>query len=354
MAAEWVASLPMYDFRELRDAHDAFWDALAARLVTIGLIGATQVEAELVAPARGAADPAVAGQVEAELVAPAHGAADPAVVGQVATELAAAGEVVAGLAAVEVPHLPRVPRVLTRGTKLPEVWGSPRLLFAQGCEYPLAKAFGDRVRVVAHPIYSVAGCDGPRYRSAIVVRKDDANQGVPVAHDAGVGTDAVVLAGLRGRRCVVNELDSNSGMNLLRAAIAPLAHGESFFSSVAVSGSHLRSVEMVAAGEADVAAIDCVSFAHFQRLYPSLVAGVQVLSWTASTPSLPYITAGTASDETVDALRAALADVFDDSSLAHLRDRLLLRGVDFSPKEGYGEVLNLERAAVSAGYPILR
>jgi len=31
-----------------------------------------------------------------------------------------------------------------------------------------------------------------------------------------------------------------------------------------------------------------------------------------------------------------------------------LRGVDLSPKEGFGEVLHLERAAVSSGYPILR
>jgi ABC-type phosphate/phosphonate transport system substrate-binding protein len=329
MGFDWVASLPMYDFPELQDAHDGFWSALATRLVAAGLTD--------------------------------------------------------------------VPRALTRGATPAQVWGSPRLLFAQGCEYPLAKAFGDRVRVVAHPMYSAAGCDGSRYRSLIVVRKNYPDQGAAMANadvahgvecatggtgaaesdaaaaDAdvpaafgsssghfgvrevgGVGTDTVGLAGLRGRRCVVNERDSNSGMNLLRATIAQVASGEPFFASVAVSGSHLRSVEMVASGEADVAAIDCVSFAHFQRLYPSLVAGVRVLSWTASTPSLPYITAATASDETVRALRAALADVFDDSGLAPVRERLLLRGVDLSPKEGFEEVLHLERAAVSSGYPILR
>jgi len=276
MGRDWVASLPMYDFPELQDAHDAFWGALATRLIAAGLTD--------------------------------------------------------------------VPRALTHGATPAQVWGSPRLLFAQGCEYPLAKAFADRVRVVAHPMYSAAGCDSSRYRSAIVVRKNDPDQS---ASEGG-------LAGLRGRRCVVNERDSNSGMNLLRSSIAQVANGEPFFASVAVSGSHLRSVEIVASGEADVAAIDCVSFAHFQRLYPSLVADLCVLSWTASTPSLPYITAGTASDETVRALRAALVDVFDDSGLTQVRERLLLRGVDLSPKEGFGEVLNLERVAVSSGYPILR
>jgi ABC-type phosphate/phosphonate transport system substrate-binding protein len=143
-------------------------------------------------------------------------------------------------------------------------------------------------------------------------------------------------------------------MNLLRAAVAPLAEGGRFFGSVVVSGSHLRSVEMVASGEADVASIDCVSFAHFQRLYPSLVSGVRVLSWTASSPSLPYITTSSASDATVQALRAALAEVFDDTELAHVRERLLLRGVDLEPTPGFGEVLALERQAADAGYPDLR
>ncbi len=257
----------------------------------------------------------------------------------------------------------------------------------------MAKAFGDGVRVVAHPVYSASGCEGARYRSAIVVRaaSDVAAAGATTgtgvtgrdngeprgnarvahayagseaavwgrAHAPVAGTHADVdsvgtLAELRGRRCVVNELDSNSGMNLLRAAVAPLAQGGRFFGSVVVSGSHLRSVEMVASGEADVASIDCVSFAHFQRLYPSLVSAVRVLSWTASSPSLPYITAGSAGDATVQALRAALADVFDDTGLAHVRDRLLLRGVDLEPTPGFGEVLALERQAAEGGYPALR
>jgi len=291
MGADWVASLPMYDFPELREAHDEFWDAIAGRLRAAGLKG--------------------------------------------------------------------IPRTLTRGVWPAEVWADPSLLFAQGCEYPLAKAFGDRVRVVAHPVYSTAGCDGARYRSAVVMRRGGTAHGGGAAPaglraDSGAGGTAVALADLRGQRCVVNELDSNSGMNLLRAAIARLSNGERFFASVAVSGSHLRSVEMVASGQADVASIDCVSFAHFQRLYPSLVGELRVLGWTASTPSLPYITALSASDSIVEALRTALADVFADETLAPVRAKLLLQGVDLEPVAGFGEVLALERGAVDAGYPILR
>jgi ABC-type phosphate/phosphonate transport system substrate-binding protein len=293
MGPDRVASLPMYDFPELRGAHDAFWAALGARLEAAGASN--------------------------------------------------------------------VPPWLTRNLPHGDVWRHPSLLFAQGCEYPLATSFADCVRLVATPIYSAAGCEGKRYRSAIVVRGAGARGGA-VAFGAtverGAGADGVLetggtLADFRGRRCAINELDSNSGMNLLRAAVAPLATGGRFFGSVVVSGSHLRSVEMVASGEADVAAIDCVSFAHFQRLYPSVVGQLRILSWTPSGPSLPFITARSASDETVRMLRSALADVFDDDGLAPVREQLLLIGVDLQPTEGFDEVLALERRAVEEGYPAI-
>ncbi len=269
MGPDWVASLPMYDFPELRGVHDAFWAALGARLEAAGVSN--------------------------------------------------------------------VPPGLTRNLPHGDVWRHPSLLFAQGCEYPLATSFADRVRLVATPMYSAPGCEGKRYRSVIVVR--------------GAGA---TLADFRGQRCAVNELDSNSGMNLLRAAVAPLATGGRFFGSVVVSGSHHRSVEMVASGEADVAAVDCVSFAHFQRLYPSVVGQLRILSWTPSAPSLPFITACSASDATVQTLRSALADVFDDDGLAPVREQLLLSGVDLQPTEGFDEVLALERRAVEEGYPTIR
>jgi ABC-type phosphate/phosphonate transport system substrate-binding protein len=282
MGPDRVASLPMYDFPELRGAHDAFWAALGARLEAAGASN--------------------------------------------------------------------VPPGLTRNLPHSDVWRHPSLLFAQGCEYPLATSFADCVRLVATPIYSAAGCEGKRYRSAIVVR------GAGVV--SGAGTDGALKAGgtladFRGRRCAINELDSNSGMSLLRAAVAPLATGGRFFGSVVVSGSHLRSMEMVASGEADIAAIDCVSFAHFQRLYPAVVGQLRILSWTPSGPSLPFITARSASDATVRMLRSALADVFDDDGLAPVREQLLLRGVDLQPTEGFDEVLALERRAVEEGYPTI-
>ncbi len=229
-----------------------------------------------------------------------------------------------------------IPRSLTRTLGHVESWQHPRLLFGQGCEYPLAKFFAGRIRLVATPRYSAPGCTAARYRSAIVVR---------------AGDPAKSLADVRGRRCVINEPSSNSGMNLLRAAIAPLSRGARFFSSVAVSGAHRRSAAMVAGDRADVAALDCVTLAHLQRLYPAAMGNLRVLCWTPSSPSLPFIAARETGDATLYALRSALTHVIADSALRAVREALFLDGIDAAPDASFAQVLSLERDAAEFGYP---
>ena len=229
----------------------------------------------------------------------------------------------------------QVPPRLTRDLEHREIWRHPELLLAQACEYPLARSFGDHLTIVATPRYTAPGCVGIFYKSAVVVRAND-----PV--------DA--LASMRGRRCVVNELDSNSGMNLLRAALAPLAGGSRFFGSVSTSGSHRRSVELIASNEADVAAIDCVTFAHLQNVAPELTDEVRVLSWTPPSPCLPFVTTRSTSPRTLAHLRSALAAAMGDRSLEPVRQRLLLGGIDLNPDATLSRVLRLEREARELHY----
>lgn len=262
-----IAALPMYDFPELRPAHDALWAAIADRLSAAGVRD--------------------------------------------------------------------VPTRLTRELEHRETWRHPKLLFGQACEYPLAKSFGEHLAIVATPRYAAPGCSGLLYKSAVIVRADD---------------PASSLAEMRGRHCAVNELDSNSGMNLLRAALAPLAAGARFFGSVTVSGSHRHSIESIVANEADIAAVDCVTFAHLQSIAPELTSGVRVLSWTPPSPCLPFVTARSTSAATLAHLRSALAAVAADPSLAPVRRQLLLEGVDLAPDVTLRRVLKLEREALALRY----
>jgi ABC-type phosphate/phosphonate transport system substrate-binding protein len=231
-----------------------------------------------------------------------------------------------------------VPPELTRRGSLDLLWRDQRLMLAQSCGYPLVTSLKGAVKVVATPRYRAPGCEGSSYRSVIVVAATES---------------AGSLAKLRGSRCVANEPRSNSGVNLLRAAIAPLAGGRRFFRQVLWSGSHWASLAMIVNGEADVAAIDCVTFAHLRNAAPAMVAAVRILGWTEASPGLPLITAAATDDPTAEILRAALADIVGDRATAPALETLLIDGFDTLPADAYHSILDIEHRAFALEYPEL-
>lgn len=229
-----------------------------------------------------------------------------------------------------------VPLELTRAKSLNDVWNDPRMLLSQTCGFPLAKHLKTSVRLVATPRYKAFGCRRARYRSCIVVRADE---------------NARILSDMRGRRCAINELTSNSGMNVFRAAIAPLACGEPFFENVIVTGSHMESLRSVAENRADVAAIDCVSFAHIGKFAPHLTGGLKILTWTRESPNLPFVTSRETDEYTLAALRHALAEISFDPGLASVRELLMIDGFELVPFEQYQSILEMEHYANLLRYP---
>ncbi len=227
-------------------------------------------------------------------------------------------------------HLgPDAPETLDRPRDLRAIWRDPDLLLAQTCGYPLMTELQGVVRVVATPVYDLPGCDGGKHCSFVVVRET---------------SKARTLADARGWRVAINGFDSNSGMNLLRAAVAPLAHVGRFFGSVTVTGAHLESLAAVRDGRADIAAIDCVTHGLAVLHQPDLVRGTRVLDHTRATPALPFVTSGAATDAQVAALRAALDAVLPWQPLR-------LAGVT-GPLD-YAPVMALEREAAANNYPTL-
>jgi hypothetical protein len=113
--------------------------------------------------------------------------------------------------ALRAANVAGVPDALDRSRPLAALWRDPALLLGQACGYPLVTELAGAVQVVATPVYAFPGCAGPMHRSFVLVRADD---------------PAPSLAALRGRRCALNGRDSNTGMNLLRALVAPLAQNQ--------------------------------------------------------------------------------------------------------------------------------
>ncbi|MDJ0896734.1 MAG: PhnD/SsuA/transferrin family substrate-binding protein [Alphaproteobacteria bacterium] len=242
----------------------------------------------------------------------------------------------AGLARTLRAHdLPEVPDQLDRAMPIDAQWRSEDLLLSQTCGYPLVHSFSDTLQVVATPHYAAEGCSGPRYCSAVIVRRAD---------------PASSIADLRHRRCAINGWQSHSGMNALRAHVAAVAEGDRFFAEIVETGGHSASVEAVSEDKADVAAIDCVTFSLLCRHKPEVLRRVRVLEWTASAPGLPLVTATARDERELVALRAALRDAIADPALATARETLLLTGVSVLADDAYGEIGQFEERAAALGY----
>lgn len=230
------------------------------------------------------------------------------------------------------------PAALDRRADYATIWEEPSLLLSQTCGYPYVTRLRGTVRLVATPCYAAPGCDGPLYRSVLVVRADD---------------PARALGDLRGRRAAVNAADSQSGLNAFRALIAPLARDGRFFAGMLTSGGHAASAAMVAGDDADAATLDCVTWALIARHEPDLAARLRVLDWTPPAPGLPLVTASDRPDGEVEILRAVLAEVAADPALASARAALLLEGFEILPDFVYDRITRMEAAAATQGYPAL-
>ena len=265
------ASFPMYDFEEVRGAHDVLWASVARRLERAGVEG--------------------------------------------------------------------VPAALCRARGVHELWTDPGLLLSQCCGADLMGRYADELTLLATPRYSAPGCDGCLYSSAVLVAADS-----PVTE----------LEGLRDAVCVVNGHESHSGMNALRALLAPLAREGRFFSRVVTSGSHLASIAAIADGHADIAAIDCVTYALAGRYRPSLLEGTRRLCYTARAPGIPFVTRAGSSEELIRNLRRALLEAFEEPEGRAAGAAMFIEGVEILPLSAYDRILEFRRLAAERGYPELR
>jgi ABC-type phosphate/phosphonate transport system substrate-binding protein len=228
-----------------------------------------------------------------------------------------------------------VPTQLDRTTPYPRQWTSGRLIFGQACGYDVLIAFPKHLQLVATPRYAAPGCDGHTYCSYVVVRD---------------GSPYRELADLRHGRCVINTPTSHSGMNVLRCLVAPLHHRGRFFASVRLSGSHEASLNLLARGAADVAAIDCVTHALLRQHRPHLLRGTRVLCRTPNVPAPPFVTSSSTSSELVQRLRTALREAISQPDLSASMERLFLTGIDFLPLSAYQPIADHHNTAHHHGY----
>lgn len=236
-------------------------------------------------------------------------------------------------AALRASGIADVPDRLDRTRSVQAIWRDPALLLGQACGYPLVADPTLALRVLAFPVYATGG------GSVVVARRDDPR---------------AALGDFRGARAAINDRQSNTGMNLFRATLAPIAWEGAVFASVIETGAHRASIAAIVAGEADIAAIDAVTHAALARFEPDLVGALRIVAHSPASPTLPFVTAASTDADTVAALRSALDRAIADPGLAEARATLLLAGLAPGDATALEPLACLATDAARAGYAELR
>ena len=237
------ASLPMYDFPEIRESTEVWWRGIAKRMVQQGIQNA--------------------------------------------------------------------PTDLTSGVPLNELWTANNLFLSQCCGFDVMHSYKEYLTVLMISDWDVEGCEPGKYCSFIVVHEDSHYES---------------LAQLKGSIAVINDPESHSGMNALFSTIQPFSEEGKFFKSIKVSEAHANSLRFIQNKQADVAAIDCVTYALLNRFRPAALSAIRVLCKTKSAPALPYVTSIHSSIDQQQRMQAALQEAFNDPDLREPREKLLLKG----------------------------
>jgi ABC-type phosphate/phosphonate transport system substrate-binding protein len=212
----------------------------------------------------------------------------------------------------------------------------PRIFFTQICGYPLFKHYRDQGIMLATPHYALPGCTGSTHRAFFMVRVDD---------------PAERLEDVRGRIFGCNSLLSNSGMNLPRLSLARIAGGKPFFSSVVMTGGHVRSLERLGDRSIDVCSVDNVTWGFFRKFRPDVAQRYRILDETVTSPSLPFVTSVNTTASDAAAIAKALHEIIDDPQTAEIRGMLELAGLSVPDFGAYERLAEYEREAADLGFP---
>ncbi|WP_397451775.1 phosphate/phosphite/phosphonate ABC transporter substrate-binding protein [Pseudomonas sp. NA-150] len=217
---------------------------------------------------------------------------------------------------------------------LKPLWLSPNLLLSQTCGYPLMTALRGKVRVIGRPDYQLPHSANGNHCSLLLARNEDPRTELAQFYDS---------------HGLINNEDSNSGMNLLRHRIAFLQRDGRFFASVSLTGGHRDSLRWLREGKGDLAAIDSVTYDYLARDASEEVAGLRVIERSALSPTLPYI-----GPVTLDAAQAERVRLLMNQALNELPEvaaTLAIREVMPAREEDYLVLLDYQREAEHNGLP---
>lgn len=182
------------------------------------------------------------------------------------------------------------PDKLNRIMPLDQQWNHPDLFASQTCGYPYMTSYHHTLQLVATPEYNHHGCQGPLYSSFLVTASHASSK----------------LADYQNKILAANSQQSLSGLIALEIELANHGITESFFGHCLLSGGHVKSMRMVAEGNADLCCVDAVTWGLARDSDPKLVAQLQTIGQTPMFPSLPIVTSANRDKRFIETLQTAL------------------------------------------------
>lgn len=176
-----------------------------------------------------------------------------------------------------------LPPTLDRVTPLTELLGDPRLTLSQCCGLDLFYPHTQSVEPIAVPVISGLNVAPGYYRSVIVTRDEP---------------------GPLNPRVAVNDPCSHSGHTAVRGWLRGTGVRDY---RIVVTGSHAASITAVCAADADIAAVDALSWRHLQS---PTTAGLVIVGHSEPAPAPPFVVGRESSVDRpllVSALNAAFA-----------------------------------------------
>ena len=121
-----------------------------------------------------------------------------------------------------------------------------------------------------------------------------------------------------------------------------------------MTGSHPASVAAVAGGEAEVASIDCVTYALLARYRPGALEGTRRLCDSEHAPGIPFVTRIESPPERIGELQRALVEAFEEAEVRAAGAAMFIDGVEMLAPAAYERIDEFKRFAAARGYPALR
>jgi len=242
--------------------------------------------------------------------------------------IAAAG---AGLAVECIDHPPPAP--------LTDLWARDDLVLGFMCGLPLAMRYQD-VQPLAAPMTIFSEGDRPTYRSVWLVRADSPFE---------------TLASTFGHRIGWTAEHSHSGFNAPRhalLALRPAGRAPLYRESVGPLGDPRAAIAALVDGRIDVTAIDSYWWWLLQRHDPNAARACRAIGETAPAPMPPLVCSATLAPALAAPLAAALVDVHRDHAAAAYLDALGVKRFAPAARADYMRLVDLDRVARDAGYPM--